>query len=169
MQGQKAGSPDTERSVQRAIAAGIVRGLERDVAYVVGPGTTTGEIMKLLGLDYSLLGVDLIRNGELLGRDLSEGELLALVGNGPARIIVTPVGGQGFLFGRGNQPISGGVIRSVGKEGIIIVATPDKLSSLRGEPLRVDSGDMETDRWLAGYHRIVSGATDTSVYRVSPA
>ena len=125
---------------------------------MVGPGTTTGEIMKLLEVDYSLLGMDLVRNKELLGRDLSEGELLALIGEGPARIIVTPVGGQGFLFGRGNQPISARVIRRVGKERIIIVATPDKLGSLRGEPLRVDSGDIETDRWLAGYHRIVSGA-----------
>jgi predicted polyphosphate/ATP-dependent NAD kinase len=169
VQGQKAGSPDTERYVQRAIAGGIVREMEQDVAYVVGPGTTTGEIMKVLDVDYSLLGVDLVRNKELLGRDLSEEELLALLGEGPARIIVTPVGGQGFLFGRGNQPISARVIRRVGKDRIIIVATPDKLGSLRGEPLRVDSGDMETDRWIAGYHRIVSGAKDTSVYRVSPA
>ena len=169
LQGQKAGSPDTERYVQQAIAAGIVREMEQDVAYVVGPGTTTGEIMKLLEVDYSLLGVDLVRNKELLGRDLSEEELLALLGESPAKIIVTPVGGQGFLFGRGNQPISARVIRRVGKERIIIVATPDKLGSLRGEPLRVDSGDMETDRWLAGYHRIVSGATDTSADRVSPA
>ena len=169
IQGQKAGSPNTERTVQRTIAAEIVRTMEPDVAYVVGPGTTTGEIMERMDLDYSLLGVDLVRNKKLLGQDLSEAGILALLGDHPARIIVTPVGGQGFLFGRGNQPISARVIQRVGKEQIIIVATPDKLSSLRGEPLRVDSGDGETDQWLAGYHRIVSGASDTSMYRVSPA
>jgi len=169
VQGQKAGSAGDERHVQQAIAAGIVRGMEEDVAYVVGPGTTTAEIMKLLGLDFSLLGVDLLRNRKLLGRDLSEEELLAGLAKGEARIIVTPVGGQGYLFGRGNQPISASVIRKVGKGRIIILATPHKLSSLRGEPLRVDSGDSETDRWLSGYYQVVSGARDRSVYRVSAA
>jgi len=167
VQGLKAGSAEDERYVQQAIASGIVHRMEEDVAYVVGPGTTTAEIMKLLGLDYSLLGVDLLRNKELLGKDLTEEELLTLLGEGPARIIVTPVGGQGYLFGRGNQPISARVIRKVGKEQLIIVATPNKLSILRAEPLKVDSGDAETDRWLSGYYRIASGDRDTSVYRVA--
>jgi len=167
VQGLKAGSAEDERHVQQAIAAGIVNRMEGDVAYVVGPGTTTAEIMKKLGLDFSLLGVDLIRNRELVGKDLSEKELLALLGEGQARIIVTPVGGQGYLFGRGNQPISARVIRRIGKEQLIIVATPNKLSILRGEPLRVDSGDPETDGWLSGYYRVASGARDTSVYRVA--
>jgi len=167
VQGLKAGSAEDERYVQQAIASGIVHRMEEDVAYVVGPGTTTAEIMKLLGLDYSLLGVDLLRNKELLGKDLTEEELLTLLGEGPARIIVTPVGGQGYLFGRGNQPISTRVIRKLGKEQLIIVATPNKLSILRAEPLKVDSGDAETDRWLSGYYRIASGDRDTSVYRVA--
>jgi predicted polyphosphate/ATP-dependent NAD kinase len=103
----------------------------------------------------------------LLGRDLSEAGLLALLGDGESKIIVTPVGGQGYLFGRGNQPISARVLRRVGKESIIIVATPNKLSSLRGEPLRVDSGEGDIDRWLTGYYRVVSGYRDRSVYRVA--
>jgi predicted polyphosphate/ATP-dependent NAD kinase len=167
VQGLKAGTPVDERSVQRAIAAGIVEGMEEGVTYVVGPGTTTAEIMRLLDLDFSLLGVDLVRDKKLLGRDLAEGQLLDLLGNGPSRIIVTPVGGQGFLFGRGSQPISAEVVRRVGKERIIIVATPSKLSALRGEPLRVDSGNDDTDRWLTGYYRVVSGFSDRSVYRVA--
>lgn len=169
VQGLKAGSTEDEHSVQQAIARGIVEGMEEDVAYIVGPGTTTAEIMRLLGLACSLVGVDLVRNRELLGRDLAEEELLALLGEGLGRIIVTPVGGQGYLFGRGNQPISARVIRRIGKEEIIIVATPNKLNSLRGEPLRVDSGDAGTDRWLAGYYKVVSGHRDRSVYRVSDA
>jgi predicted polyphosphate/ATP-dependent NAD kinase len=125
--------------------------------------------MKLLDLDYSLVGVDLVRNRELLGRDLAEEELMALLGAARGRIIVTPVGGQGYLFGRGNQPISAQVIREIGRDAIIIAATPSKLSSLRGEPLRVDSGDPSTDRWLGGYYKVVSGYRDRSVYRVSAA
>lgn len=169
IQGLKAGSSEDERYVQEAIAAGIVEGMERDVSYVIGPGTTTAQVMKALSLDFSLLGVDLVRNGELLGMDLAERELLALLGDGPGGIIVTPVGGQGYLFGRGNQPISARVIRSTGKDRLTIAATPEKLSALRGEPLRVDSGDADTDRWLAGYYRVVSGYRDRSVYRVSAA
>jgi predicted polyphosphate/ATP-dependent NAD kinase len=167
VQGLKAGTPEDERAVQRAIAGGIVRRMEDGVTYVVGPGTTTAEIMGLLGLDFSLLGVDLVRNRTLLGRDLSEQDLLDHLGEGPSSIIVTPVGGQGFLFGRGNQPISARVVRRVGRERLIIVATPDKLSSLRGEPLRVDSGDAETDQWLTGYYRVASGFSDCSIYRVA--
>ena len=169
VQGLKAGSLEDERYVQQALAAGIVEEMEKDVSYIVGPGTTTAEVMKLLQLDFSLVGVDLVRNGELLGRDLGERELLDLLGKGPSGIIVTPVGGQGYLFGRGNQPISAEVIRKVGKERIIIAATPAKLSSFHGEPLRVDSRDGDTDRWLAGYYKVVSGFRDRSIYRVVAA
>jgi len=169
VQGLKAGSTEDERHVQQAIAGGIVGGMEEDVAYVVGPGTTTAEVMRRLELDFSLVGVDLVRNGELVGRDLGEDEILALLADGPGSIIVTPVGGQGYLFGRGNQPISSRVIRRVGKERIIIAATPSKLFSLRGEPLRVDSGDANTDGWLSGYYKVTTGYRDKSVYRVSAA
>jgi predicted polyphosphate/ATP-dependent NAD kinase len=169
VQGLKAGSTEEEQEVQKAIAAGVVDGMEEGVAYVVGPGTTTAEIMKAMGLDFSLVGVDLVRNRKLVGRDLTEEKILALLGDGPSRIIVTPVGGQGFLFGRGNQPISPRVIRRVGKEGIIIVAAPGKLTSFQGAPLRVDSGEADTDRWLTGYYTVVSGYRDRSVYRVAAA
>jgi predicted polyphosphate/ATP-dependent NAD kinase len=167
VQGLKAGSTEDETSVQQAIASGIVESMDEDVTYIVGPGSSTAEVMKLLDLEYSLVGVDLVRNKTLLGRDLSETELLALLSDGLSSIIVTPVGGQGYLFGRGNQPISSEVIRRVGKERIIIAATPNKLSSLCGEPLRVDSGDGDTDRWLTGYYKVVSGYRDLSVYRVA--
>lgn len=169
VQGLKAGSTEDEGHVQQAIAAGIVSELREDTTYVVGPGTTTAEVMKLLRLDFSLVGVDLVRGGELVGKDLGEEEILTLLGDGPCGIIVTPVGGQGYLFGRGNQPISAEVIQRAGKEGIIIAATPNKLVSLRGEPLRVDSGDADTDRWLAGYYKVATGYRDRSVYRVMEA
>ena len=169
VQGLKAGSSEDERYAQESIAAGIMTRMERDVAYVIGPGTTTAEVMMAMGLDFSLVGVDLVRNGELLGTDLSEGELLELMGDGPGGIVVTPVGGQGYLFGRGNQPISAELIRRIGKDRIMVVATPGKLATLRGEPLRVDSGDPDTDRWLAGYYQVITGYRDRSVYRVSAA
>jgi predicted polyphosphate/ATP-dependent NAD kinase len=168
-QGLKAGSPADERGVQQAIAAAIVDSMQEGVAYVVGPGTTTAEVMKLLGLEFTLVGVDMVRNRELLGRDLTESQILALLGEGPGSIIVTPVGGQGFLFGRGNQPISPDVIRRVGRDRIIIGTTPTKLASLGGEPLKVDTGDAETDQWLTGHQRMVTGYRERSVYRIAGA
>jgi len=167
VQGLKSGSTDDERFTQQAIAREVVERMDDDVTYVVGPGTTTAEIMRALGLDFSLVGVDLVRGGQLLGRDLGEDGLLRMLKNQEGGIIVTPVGGQGYLFGRGNQQISTKVIRAVGKTGIIIVATPQKLNALRGDPLRVDSGDADTDAWLAGYYRVVSGCRSSSIYRVS--
>lgn len=167
VQGLKAGSSDDERVTQQAIARETVERMDDGVAYLVGPGTTTAAVMQVLGLDFSLIGVDLVRGGRLLGRDLGEEELLRMLKDLDGGIIVTPVGGQGYLFGRGNQQISAKVIRAVGKERITIVATPQKLNALRGDPLRVDSGDADTDRWLTGYYRVISGYRSTSVYRVS--
>ena len=85
----------------------------------------------------------------------------------PSRIIVTPIGGQGHIFGRGNQQISPSLIETLGRESIIIVATTNKLASLGGRPMLVDTGDPNVDQMLSGYIRVVTGVNMESVYRVS--
>src|SRR5690606_35677377 len=85
---------------------------------LLGPGSTMQRVKAKLGVSGTLLGVDAFRDGALVGLDLNEQDILALVGSRPARIIVSIVGGQGFLFGRGNQQLSSRVIRAVGKENI---------------------------------------------------
>jgi predicted polyphosphate/ATP-dependent NAD kinase len=135
--------------------------------YILGPGTTTRAVMGRLGLPKTLLGVDAVRDGALAGSDLAEGELLSLARSVPeAHIVVTVIGGQGHIFGRGNQQISPAVIRLVGKERITVIATQTKLLSLEGRPLLVDTGDPGLDAELAGYARVVTALGERTMYKV---
>jgi predicted polyphosphate/ATP-dependent NAD kinase len=167
LQSRKAASAPGERAMQRAIAAELVEHMTGDRLYIVGPGTTCRSLTEMLGLEGSLLGVDLIRARRLIGTDVSEREILEKTVAGNCSLILTPVGGQGFLLGRGNQQISPAVIDKVGKQNIIVAATAEKLGSLRGRPLLVDTGDPETDSYLCGYYRVVSGYRENTIYKVT--
>ena len=146
---------DEERA-KNDIAAFIAEIMLPDTLYVVGAGSTTARIMERLGLAPTLLGVDAVRNGEVLARDADERTLLALLDEYPrAKIIVSPIGAQGFVLGRGNQQISPAVIRRVGLSSLIVVATPGKLAAT--PVLYVDSGDPALDRELGDSLQVVSG------------
>ena len=126
--------------------------------YILGAGTTIHKIAELLGLgeEKTLLGVDAVKNGKLVGKDLNERELLQLLKKEKeAKILVSPVGAQGFVFGRGNQQISAKVIQKVGVENVIVLATPHKLSETPF--LLVDTGSERLDKQLSGYMSVVSG------------
>ncbi len=166
VQGSKEGSGAQEESSLEAIAKEITENMLDDHVYIIGPGTTTRLIAEKLGFKKTLLGVDVIQRGKMVAADANESRLLGLIKGAKAKIVVTVIGGQGFVFGRGNQQISPEVIRKVGKENIVIVATQGKLSSLRGKPLLVDTGDAELDRELSGYYRVVTGFGRRAVYRV---
>jgi len=166
LQGLKSGSPANERFMQEAAAQDIIDSMEKDCHYVIGPGTTTAAIMRRLNLDYSLLGVDVIYQNKLVGKDLSEQQLSECLLNKKFMIIVTPIGGQGYLFGRGNQQISPDIIRQAGRDGIMVIATKDKINSLRGRHFLVDTGDATVDNMLCGYYAVVTGYRERVVYRV---
>jgi len=167
VQGVKAPSVAGDRVAAEAIAAEILRQMKDERLYIVGPGTTTRAILRGLKLEKTLVGVDVVGKGRLVARDVNEAQLLDLLKGHEATIIVTPVGGQGYLFGRGNQQLSPKVIEQVGRDNIIVVATPDKLDALSRRPLLVDTGDAETDRLLSGYVRVVCGRGDYRMIRVS--
>ena len=159
-----------EASALAAIAEDIVTKMEEDVLYIIGPGTTTRAITEEMGLDKTLLGVDVVLNGKMIARDAGESRLLALLdehGEGQARIVVTPIGGQGYLFGRGNQQISPRVIERVGRERIVAISTPDKLYALGSQPLLVDTGNREVDEMLSGYLTLVTGYNERAVRKVA--
>jgi predicted polyphosphate/ATP-dependent NAD kinase len=167
VQGVKSASAPGEEAAQREVALAIVEAMEEDCAYILGPGSTTRAIAREIGLEKTLLGVDVIKERKLVARDVGETGLLQIVARGRAKIIVTPIGGQGYILGRGNQQISPRVIRKVGREGMVVVSTPYKINSLQGRPLLVDTGDGELDRELSGYLRVVTGYGQEVVYRVS--
>jgi predicted polyphosphate/ATP-dependent NAD kinase len=176
LQGRKAPSSPGEQAAMAAIAADVVSGMADGWLYVIGPGTTTRAITVRLGLDKTLVGVDVIRAerregtgeclGELVAADVNESQLLVLLEGRKAKIVVTPIGGQGYIFGRGNQQISPDVIRIVGKDNVIVVSTSSKIHSLGGRPLRVDTGDRAVDEMLSGYVRVTTGTNEQIVYKV---
>jgi len=169
IQGAKAVSSESDAASAAAIAKHVVDRMDEDTVYIVGPGTTTRAILTELGIKKTLLGVDVIHRGKLLVSDANEAQLLELLDEQPARIIVTPVGGQGYLLGRGNQQISPDVLRLVGVESVIVIATPEKLNRLTTRPLLVDTGDADVDQALTGHVRVVCGPDDLRVTRVSSA
>lgn len=169
MQAMKQGGIDHEAIVLQDIGAEIVEHMQDDTLYLVGSGTTTAAIMDELGLENTLLGIDAVFNGKLIASDLAEQDILSLLGNDTytrAKIVVTAIGGQGHIFGRGNQQLSPRVIRRVGDDNIIIIATREKLRSLQGRPLRVDTGDSRLDAALAGMRQIVTGYDQHTLYRI---
>ncbi len=177
MQSQKVPTSGEEESMAE-VAADVAARMEPGVLYILAPGTTTRAIARELGVDKTLLGVDVVRApgepgspAELVAADANEAHLLRLLdgeGEGQdARIVVTPIGGQGYLFGRGNQQISPRVIERVGKEHILVVSTPAKLHALGSAPLLVDTGEEAVDEMLSGYVMVVTGYNQRAVRKVT--
>ena len=141
--------------------------MEGDVQYLIGPGSTTAMIMQHLNLKNTLLGVDLIKNNQLVENDLNEHTILTHVQNRPSKFILTPTGGQGYLLGRGNQQISPNVLNQINIDNIIIIATINKLSSIPSNALLVDTGDQELDKKISGYRRIITDDISTTIYKIT--
>ena len=167
VQSLKIASKPGEQASFEAIACDVVDRMGGDCLYIIGPGTTTRAITSKLGLNKTLIGVDVVFQGKLLATDVNESQLLNLLERRDAKIIVTPIGGQGCIFGRGNQQISPEVIKRVGKENITVVSTSEKINSLSGRPLWVDTGDRAVDTMLSGYMRVVTGYNEQVICKVS--
>ncbi len=166
-QARKAATPVTEAAAVEAAARGVVARMRPGVRYLLGPGGTTAEVARQLGVEGSPLGVDVVLDGVLITAAASERELLAEIAEGPAQAVVTVIGGQGFLLGRGNQQLSASVLRALGDDPLLVVAPEQKLLDLHGRPLIVDTGDAELDAKLAGHVRITTGVGTSSLYAVT--
>jgi predicted polyphosphate/ATP-dependent NAD kinase len=146
-------------SIEGACRAALER-IDDDRLNLLGPGQTMLRIKEAFGAG-SLLGVDAVLRGRMIGSDLAEADIHELVLRHPARIVVGVVGGQGFLFGRGNQQFSPRVIRRVGRRHLLIVCSEEKLAALAHRRLLVDTGDDELDAELSGYLPVLVGNRKT--------
>jgi len=150
----------SENDIKEEIAEYIVELIKEnpETLFILGPGSTTEFVSGELGLEKTLLGIDAVMNGNLVGEDLNEKDILALIDDhSEYRLVLSPIGAQGFVLGRGNLQLSPEVIRKVGREKIIVISTPAKL--LRTPVLRFDTGDSELDSELhgKGYFSVVIG------------
>ncbi len=167
LQHVKNGGREVEELVLDDIAADFAENMQDNVRYIMGSGSTVQAIMDHLGLENTLLGVDLIENGQLIGSDLTAQQLLEMTEGINTRLVITVIGGQGHIIGRGNQQLSVELLKRLGRENMIVVATKSKIKQLEGRPLIVDSGDAALNHQLSGLIRIVTGYRDAILYRVA--
>jgi len=152
---QRQSSKQTHAGTVEGVADWIAENIRPDVTYILGPGSTLSSVKEAVGIDGTGLGVDVYRDGEVCARDATEDDIIAALGEENV-IIVTPIGGQGFVFGRGNDQISPTVIR---ESDVEIVASRRKLDGLG--VLRVDTGDPAVDERLRGWNRVRVGRYET--------
>lgn len=166
VQNAKAGSVPGENEALNAVARQVAEGMRDGTIYILGPGTTTRRVADALGIPSTLLGVDAVLDRKVIGLDLNEQALLRIIGGRQAEILVSVLGGQGSLFGRGNQQISAEVIRRVGRDRIKVISTAEKLINLPSGALQVDTGDPEIDTMLTGHIPVITGPNRTMLVKV---
>lgn len=166
LQGSKCGSGEEEADVLRGAARYLAEEMEPDALCIVGPGTSTRYFLEELGFRGTLLGVDVVCPERWLDADANEEQLLRRLRGRRARIVVSVIGGQGYIFGRGNQQISARVLAQVAKDDIAVIASPGKIAAREGRPLLVDTGDAGVDCRLEGFVRIITGYREELIYRL---
>lgn len=169
MQAAKGGGRPDSAAALVAAATQIAAGMQPDVLYVIGPGTSAGAVMRAAGHNPTLLGVDALLNGTVVARDARAADLMALARGRDLRIVLGVTGRQGFLIGRGNQQIAAPLIAQAGRDGLIVLASEDKLTALAHPSLWVDSGDPKLDAALAGFIRVQTGTGRQMMMRIAPA
>ncbi|MEO9495005.1 MAG: ATP-NAD kinase family protein, partial [Vibrio splendidus] len=176
VQAVKSGGKETDELVLQDIAAHVTEIMD-DELYIMGSGSTTAFIMSELGEENTLLGVDVLHEHSVIANDVTEPQLWDLLNkhlaetdsnaNEQVKLIITLIGGQGHIFGRGNQQLSPRIIKAIGKNNILIVATKTKLAALNNRPLIIDTGDTELDQTLSGYFPVITGYKDQVLYPAS--
>lgn len=145
-----------EARARASIARFLTAVMREDTTYILGPGSTTAAIAEEMGLKKTLLGFDAVKGGVFIGNDLNEGGLLEILsGEEKVRLVISPLGSLGAVFGRGTQQVSPAVLKKIGVSRVILVATPHKLAET--PVLFVDTGDPALDAQFGEYVTVISG------------
>ena len=161
---------ESEEETLEAMSSHIANLVEEnhDLMLVWGSGGTLRQISKQIGHDSTLLGIDIQHAGKMYN-DLNEKGLLEIINGheGEIKLLLSPMGGQGFLIGRGNLQLSPDVLRAIGIDNILGIATPAKLLGLN--ELRIDTGDENLDAEIRAkkYLKVLQGYRTTRVIRVA--
>lgn len=167
LQSMKSPSPQSDEEAQESIALHVIDHLEEDVFYIIGSGSTPSQILKELDQPVTILGVDIMKNKETVAKDVSEQTLLDTIGDDPVKLIVTPMGGQGYILGRGNQQISDKVLKKISKDDIIILSTPGKLRGLGKNDMQIYTMDPKVNQSLEGYYKVITGYGQENIKKAS--
>ncbi len=135
------------------IAEYICDTMDSEIYYIIGPGTTCKEILKNMNIDTNLLGFDMIRGGKLLSMDMDEETIYKNMVPGRTKMIISPIGGQGFILGRGTKQISGRIIKGIGFDNIIVISSEEKINNLKYLYIDIDTGDIKIPKYI----RILTG------------
>jgi predicted polyphosphate/ATP-dependent NAD kinase len=149
---------DTDAKAEIASYVAEIIAADRETLFILGPGSTLAEVAGTLGLRKTLLGIDAVFRAELAGEDMSEQDILALLVRNPrCKLVLSPIGAQGFVLGRGNLQLSPEALRRIGIRNMVVAATPAKLA--RTPVLRFDTGDADLDSEIAalGYLSVIVG------------
>ncbi|MCE4615362.1 MAG: ATP-NAD kinase family protein [Desulfurococcales archaeon] len=142
-----------------------IMGMKPDALFLTGPGRTVKYIHEYLHLPYTLLGVDAIYSGGIVGLNLSYQQLLRMVSSyEDYSIIITPIGGQGVLFGRGNHQFGRKILEKLDPGNLFIIASECKMQNIK--KMRVDTGYPEIDDKFKGYRRVIVGYMEERVISV---
>lgn len=163
LQFSKIGSPNSDLNNQERIAKRIVESLEKDVYYLIGPGTTTKAITDRLNQKKTVLGIDLLLNNKIIAQDLNEQQILTYIKDKKTKIIVSLIGRQGFLFGRGNLQFSPIILKKIGPQNIIILSTNYKLQNIPNQILRLDTRSAELDEKMRGFYKVLVDYDDIKI------
>lgn len=161
---------ESEEETLEAMSSHVANLVEEnpDLMLVWGSGGTLRQMCKQNGHESTLLGIDIQHAGKMYN-DLNESGLLEIINQhqGEIKLLLSPMGGQGFLIGRGNLQLSPDVLRAIGTDNILGIATPAKLLGLN--ELRIDTGDEDLDTEIRGkkYLKVLQGYRTTRVIRVA--
>jgi len=168
---KESGRENEALALEEIVAEVVERIAERPGFYVLGPGSSLDAIKRALGMDATLLGVDVLIGSEQAGKDVDaawlETRLVAAQAEGmEATLVLSFTRQQGFLLGRGNQQLTPSVLQRIGRDHVWVVGTRSKLLSLAGRPLMIDTDDPALDRSWSGLIEVITGYDDRNWYRV---